>query len=429
MKLEEAVRYAADLVFSLPKKEKIRIIGHVDADGIASAAIVAIALARAGYRFHISIKKTVPNLIEEIKNEENSLIIFVDIGSSYLKEMEECENNVIVLEHHIGGKEVPSNVMYINARLHGLDGGKEACGASVAYAFARALDENNVDLSQLAIVGVIGDKQHFAGYNKKILEDGIGEGVIEEREEYIFVGKHLKEALENSIEPYFTGFVNSTPFLESLSLKPEMKFEELSEEERKRLLSALTIKLIEQGVDDIQWKKLTYYGKSYGNLYDIASKLNACARLNEAGVGISLCLGDKKAYEKSFLLQEKYRDEIRKEMRELEKREPHEMKNFLYFYVDKPPLAGVLAGLALHYLPMFKKGKPVVALSINDSIDISARADEKMVLEGINLGEAMKNVALKLGGIGGGHPIAAGAKIKKEKEKEFLDELDKELAK
>ena len=116
---------------------------------------------------------------------------------------------------------------------------------------------------------MIGDKQHFAGYNKKILEDGIGEGVIEEREEYIFVGKHLKEALENSIEPYFTGFVNSTPFLESLSLKPEMKFEELSEEERKRLLSALTIKLIEQGVDDIQWKKLTYYGKSYGKIRKI----------------------------------------------------------------------------------------------------------------------------------------------------------------
>lgn len=427
MKLEEAVKYATDLLLSLPKKTKIRIIGHIDADGIASASIVAIALARAGYRFHISIKKTEPDLIKEIKKEDNDLVIFVDIGSSYLEEMRELKN-VIVLEHHLGKEEAPSNVMYLNARFFGLDGSKEACGASVAYAFALALDEENVDLSQLAIVGIIGDKQQFIGYNKKIVEDGIGNGFIEERDEYILVGKSLKEALENSLEPYFTGFYKSSAsFLDKLGIQPQKKFEELEDEDRRKLLSALTLKLLEQDVDEIAWRKRIYYGKNYGNLYDISSKLNACARLNEAGIGIAICLGDKKAIDVAHVIQEKYRDEIRKEMREMEKKEPYEKNNFIYFYTDKAPLAGVLAGLALKYLPNFKKDKPILALSYNEFIDVSARADDKMVENGVNLGEALKLAAEKVGGIGGGHPVAAGAKIRKDKEEEFLEEVDKLL--
>jgi len=45
------------------------------------------------------------------------------------------------------------------------------------------------------------------------------------------------------------------------------------------------------------------------------------------------------------------------------------------------------------------------------------------------LGNALKNAAEKVGGIGGGHPVAAGAKINKNKEEEFLEEVDKELEK
>ena len=430
MKLEEAAKYAADLLLTLPKKSTIRVIGHVDADGISAASIVAMALARAEYNFHVSIKRTEPDLIEEMKKEENEMIIFVDIGSGYLEEMEGLGCNVIVLDHHLGGEEIPGNVMYVNARLYGLDGSREACGASVAYAFAMAMDENNVDLSQLAIAGIIGDKQVFEGYNRKVLEDGIGSGFVEEREEYILSGKSLKEKLESSLEPYFTGFRNASPFLEKIGIEEGEKFENLKEEERKKLLSALTLKLLEQGCDDVEWKKIVYYGKRYGDLHDLSSKLNACARLNESGTGVALCMGDVTAWENAEIIQERYRDEIRKEMRELEKVEPEEMERFIYFHVDHAPLSGVLAGLSLKYLPQFMKGKPVIALARkNKFIDISARADEKMVKEGVNLGEAIKKAAELVGGVGGGHPIAAGGKIPADREKEFLQNLDRAMEK
>jgi len=424
MILEEAVKYAADLLLSLPKKSMIRIISHIDADGISSASILAIALERAGYRYHISIKSTKPDLINEVEKEENELIIFADIGSGYLKEMERIKSNIIVLDHHLSYDEPPRNVMYVNARLYGIDGSKEACGATVSYFFAKAIDENNVDLSQLAIVGAIGDKQYMKGYNKKVLDEGIANGFIEVRDEYIFQGKTLKDAIENSIEPYFTDSINANGFIESIGFEPQKRFEELDDNERKKFLSALTLKLIEQGCDEIEWKKRMIYGSYYGNLHEMASKLNASARLNEYGIGIAACLGDKKAKERIFILQEKYRDEIRKEMRAMEKKEPYERKKFIYFYNERRALGGVLAGLALKYLPKFHKGKPVLAISYNNDIDISARATEEMVKNGVNLGEAMQKAAEKVSGGGGGHPIAAGASIPKGKEEEFLNELD-----
>ena len=425
MSLEEEVKYAADLVHRLKKDEMIRIVGHVDADGVSSASIVAISLARLGYRFHISIKKTRHKLIEDLSKEENALTIFVDIGTGYLNEMKKIKGNVIVLDHHIIENEDFDNIFYINPRKYGIDASREASASGIAYEFAKALDKNNIDLSQLAVVGIIGDKQKFSGFNKKIVEEGIGNGFINEKEQYLLRGECLKEMIDNSIDPYF--IFNSSLFFDSISIKPEEKLSELNEEERKRFFSALTLKLMEQNVDEIEWKKIHYYGRDYGDLHDMASKLDACARMNEAGVGIALCMNDKNAREKARMIQEKYRDEIRKEMKEIEKKEANEMKNFLYLYVNHAPLTGVLAGLALKYLPKFKKGKPVVAIALNDDADISGRCDEKMVENGINLGKAFKIASARVGGVGGGHEIAAGAKVRKASLKEFLEELDEEL--
>ncbi|MEM2934894.1 MAG: DHH family phosphoesterase [Candidatus Thermoplasmatota archaeon] len=425
MNLEEEVKYAGDIVHRLKKDSIIRIIGHVDADGVASASIVAISLARLGYKFHISIKKTSPNLIDEISKGENALTIFVDIGTSYLKEMKKIKGEVIVLDHHIIENEDTGDIVYINPRNYGIDASREASTSGIAYEFAKAIDKNNIDLSQLAVVGMIGDKQKFTGFNKKIVEEGIGNGFINEKEQYILRGECIKEMIENSIDPYF--MFNSSHFFNSISIKPEKKLNDLSEDERRKFFSALTVKLMEQNVDEIEWKKMNYYGKDYGNLHDMASKLDACARLNEAGIGIALCFKDKNAMDKTRMIQEKYRDEIRKELRDIEKKEVNEMKNFLYFYVNHAPLSGVIAGLVLKYFPKFKKGKPVIAIAVNGSADISARGDEKMVENGINLGKAMKTAAEKVGGVGGGHQIAAGAKVRKEKLIEFLEELDREL--
>ncbi|HQN75577.1 MAG TPA: DHHA1 domain-containing protein [Methanomassiliicoccales archaeon] len=47
--------------------------------------------------------------------------------------------------------------------------------------------------------------------------------------------------------------------------------------------------------------------------------------------------------------------------------------------------------------------------------------------KGVHLGEAMKQAALKVKGVGGGHNVAAGATVPKRKIKAFLEALDKEI--
>ena len=60
----------------------------------------------------------------------------------------------------------------------------------------------------------------------------------------------------------------------------------------------------------------------------------------------------------------------------------------------------------------------------NDELHVSCRGTQYLVGKGLNLGEAMKEASNQLGGIGGGHAIAAGATIKGEKEKKFSELVD-----
>ncbi|MHC1709707.1 MAG: DHHA1 domain-containing protein [Methanomassiliicoccales archaeon] len=65
--------------------------------------------------------------------------------------------------------------------------------------------------------------------------------------------------------------------------------------------------------------------------------------------------------------------------------------------------------------------------SSGEHIKISGRMKREMVDKGIHLGEAMKQAALKVKGVGGGHNVAAGATIPKRKIKAFLEALDEEI--
>lgn len=431
MEFEQAAKHAADLVLSMPKGSKIRVISHCDADGIASAAIIAKSLSRAGYGFHVSIKKTGPSIAEGLDDEE--LAVFCDIGSTNLDEINGLKCRAVLCDHHMIKGEL-TNGINMNARTYGMDGSKEVCGATATLALSLAMDSKNADLAELAISGAIGDKQDrggFTGYNRIILERAVENGIIEMRNEVVFrTDRSLMDSLDECIEPYFTNFSGDRVmhFLEKLGIDPLKKFSELDENERKKLLSGLALKLVEQKADEVKIARTAPYGKKFGNLYELASKLNACAREGEESVGVAACLGDEKAMERAGELQSRYRNSIRHEMRELEREKPGEMEHLSYFRTKKSALGGVLAGLAMLYLPNFSKDKPVISISAGSKkVDISGRATERLVEKGLNLAEGMYAASRAVGGSGGGHPIAAGATIPPGKEDEFLKELDRVL--
>jgi single-stranded DNA-specific DHH superfamily exonuclease len=98
------VEEAAKVVKEIFKEEPIKIVGHIDADGISATAIVMKVLQRLGYQFSVSnIQQLSVRTLVDLKEEPYQHYIFVDLGSSLLDEIEKIipERQVIILDHHI----------------------------------------------------------------------------------------------------------------------------------------------------------------------------------------------------------------------------------------------------------------------------------------------------------------------------------------
>jgi len=428
---------SSEIIQSLPRSTRIRVVSHYDADGISSAAIICKALYRDGYDFHASIMRNPFNKgLERLSKEQNELIIFCDMGSGQIEAIENMHCKTIIIDHHQYLKEKTSeNTIQINANLCGMNGNYEACGATISYSLVKTLNPENIDLSPLAMVGATGDKQYiggFNGYNKTILEEALKNGFLKEFVGIKLYGETLQESLFYSIDPYYIGLSGNNEeineLLKKLKLKMADKIEDLDENQKKMLNSYLIFKLLKIGcekniLDTVI--RTRYYSDDLGcELECFADILDSCGKGGNRGLGLSLCMGDKKAFDEAVKFEKEYKKRILDEILILEKEGFKEKKNFRYFYSRDSSLGGVISGIAINYI--LNREKPLFSMSKNENeIHISCRANQYLVGKGLDLGMAMNEAANKLNGYGGGHKIAAGATISSEKETEFLELVDK----
>src|SRR5574340_245458 len=174
----------------------VKIVTHIDTDGITGGAIASEALARAGVEHEVAFAKHLDDAaLTAIKREGRPLVWFVDLGAGMLHAMHGLD--AVVTDHHVPTeREVPKalrgdllrfaesldRVLMLNPNLEG-NGSDVASGAGCAYAVAKALDPKNTDLAAVAVVGAIGDMQEqefrrLDGYNRTILADGEAAGVV-----------------------------------------------------------------------------------------------------------------------------------------------------------------------------------------------------------------------------------------------------------
>ncbi|MCK4332481.1 MAG: DHH family phosphoesterase [Thermoplasmatales archaeon] len=430
---------AAEIVLSLPKSTRIRVVSHYDADGIAAGGIICNALYREGYDFHATLMRNpFDKGLERLAKEENELIIFSDMGSGQIETMEKLGCKVIIFDHHQYLKsEVGKDVLQINANLCGIDGNYESSGATLSFFFAKTLNAENEDLSPLALAGAIGDKQHIGGirgFNKEILESALEGGFLKEQMGIKLYGDSLFDALYFSIDPYYKGLSGDKDeierILDKLNINKNTKIEDINKDKLIRLQSFLLFKLIKAGcpknILDITIRK-RYFSESLGcELERFADLLDACGKNGYRGLGLSICLGDSNAFGEAKTVEKEYKQKILEYLIELEKDETKEVEGMRYFYSESSSLGGVVAGIAMNYI--LDEKKPLFSIAKKeDEIHVSCRGNQNLVKKGLDLGGAMKKVTSVLGGHGGGHKIAAGATIALEKEKEFLEKVDKIL--
>jgi RecJ-like exonuclease len=434
--ISQLSKAAAKRVLSFPKLTRVRVVSHYDADGITSAGILCTALYRRGYDFHVSLMRNpFTQGLERLKAEGNELIIFSDMGSAQIEAIEEMGCPCIIIDHHQYLKaETKGDVVQINANLCGIDGNYEACGATMSYAFAVALDRCNEDLVSLALAGAIGDKQHIGGikgFNKGLLDQALKQGFVTERIGVKLSGDSVADAVYFSIDPYYKELSGNKQAVETvlkqLRIDHTMKVEDIAAERMMRLQSYLLFTLIKAGVqrnilDTVI--RTRYWSDRLGcELERFADLLDACGKGGNRGLGLSVCLGDSDAFTEAEQFEHRYKQKILDALLSLEKDGVHELDGLRYFYSDDSSLGGVICGIASNYLT--DKQKPLFSLARKkDEIHVSCRGNQWLVQEGVDLGGALKQVTEAIGGHGGGHKIAAGATITRKKEEEFLHKVN-----
>ena len=452
-KLSPHIEAASQILLDfIDKKEVIRCVSHHDADGVAAAAIMAQTLMRLDAKFHLScIKGLTSKALKNLNEEPYKLIIFLDMGSGNLHLIEDTlyDKKVLIFDHH--PLSVPdSDILQVNPHVEGLDGTREISGAGVAYLFARTLG-NNVDLAQIALIGACGDiqlRKGAVGLNKFIVQEAQENGFIVEKKDIRLFGREkysIDKALEYTFDPYLSGLSNNPDgcrkFLDTLDINIKengnyKKIMDLTYEEKKKITSELVLQLMREGVP--AHTATTLIGPVYeivdGNndLCDIAeytTLVNACGRMGETADGILVCFDDKQAVQNSFVTLDDYRNEVCLALDFIKSNFETRDGYTIAYGKEKisPSLAGALSSIVM-LSALVPEDRPFIFVTESEkTYKISARGNSALVAHGIHLGNILSDISSQLGGNGGGHDVAAGAHVPKDKLDELVEQLDSKI--
>ncbi len=455
------VKEAAEKFTAIGKSETIRVISHLDADGLSAAAIIVKTLLRDNRKYCLSI---IPQLTEEVAMqlaaESYKFYLFTDLGTGQFDALKKhlSGKQVFVLDHHeLQPEFTAEGIAHVNPHLAGLDSSREVSGAGVSYLFSKSLNPENADLAHIAVIGAIGDMQEdngFSGLNKAILADAKAASAIKVITGLRLFGvqtKPLYKVLEYSSEfpiPGVTGSESAAiQFLQQLGISPKnggsgwRKLTDLSDEELVRLATGVVLQRIdlqnpEAIIGPVYILKKEVDGSPLRDAKEFATLLNACGRLEKASIGIGACLGDVKCKEEALRQLDEYKQQIANSLSWYEKTLKQNkaggetgsiiLENGLVIINAEdnilPTMIGTLASIVSKSNYM-APGTFVLSLArAEDSFTkVSLRlAGEKSAKGEFNLMEIMAAIAEKVGGQAGGHHHAAGGLIKTDKEQEFI---------
>lgn len=462
----DSVSQAAKTILETVKEDGlIHVFSHLDADGLAAAGIIGRALSRLDAKFRIRITQWIDEKnIEEILSEKPQLIVFTDLGSGYIDVLNEklADFKIVILDHHQVSGEQTANIVHVNPHLHEIDGARDISGSGVAYFAAKAMDKVNIDSAPVAVVGALGDLQDkydqrmFGGLNEKIVEDAKSTGLLTVEKDLIFFGRETRpihRTLASTTNPFIPGISGkedkSLAFLVSLDIKPKhgdkwRALRDLSEEEKKRLCSALADYLLSKG---LHYEVSNLIGHVYilnreepwtplRDAREFSVLLNATGRMDKPSLGVAVCMGDRgSALEEANNVLREYRRTIGKYLGWVMEK-PERMEELENIYVVhgedflKDKIVGAISSILSTSLP--NPEKPLIMYANVEEEEIakfSARTVDMVTNKGANLGEVMQVAAEKCLGKGGGHNIAAGAQVPIENINTFIKIVDELVGK
>ena len=456
----ELLKKAAEEFKKIDKKEVIRLISHLDADGISACSIMVKLLNNENTRYSVSIVQQLNKaVLNQLASEPYNCFIFTDIGSGLITEIKETlkGKKIFILDHHSISDEDFGDIVFVNPHLCGIDGGKEISGAGVVFRFACYVNKAMEELAHIAVIGAIGDLQEQNGFMR--LNDEILKIAIEKNKIKVIRGlrifgsqtKPLHKALEYCTDPYIPGVTGSESgaiqFLYQIGIEPKnnsgwKKIVHLDGDDMKKLVTGIIMKrLNEAKPDDV-----------LGNVYilpneeeesptrdakEFATLLNACGRLGRASFGIGACLGDKKIKQQAIRSLADYKKEIVNALNWYnENKFSNDVfwgKSFVIINAKENVMSTMIGTLASILSKSNLMTNNTFILSMARALDGNTKVSLRTTNNFNNPLDLKKIIEETIVGIGnsesGGHQNAAGAIIPIEKEEMFIEAAKEVLGK
>jgi single-stranded-DNA-specific exonuclease len=461
-KLVEALKPFCEKLRSVVENgNEIAVVTHLDADGITSGSIIARTLARMGARYSVrAVSDMNPSVIEQMKSENRDFYVVTDLGGGWASQLRKSLGDkwVIIDHHQIPEEETltDDSGQILNAWKYGIDGGRHVPAGGMAYMVASALDRKNRDLSCIAVVSAVadrqdqGDKKSFLGLNAEILKTAQSLGLVSVDLDIMMTGREtrpLHEALAYTSFPYIDGLTWNREACHALLKNAGIKLKdngrwrvlaEFSQEEKSAILDAIakfvatSNKTSTSVLNDLIGYVYTLAGEDkrsqLRDAREFSTMLNACGRIGKAGVGIAICMGDRNAmlgageeivgsYRTtlrnyiSTIFSEKWRlvDDGRNAFVNGDGLLAEDMLGAVSSLLSGSPS---LSGRLLFVRTLTKDG--TYRFSSRKCLDCKSHA---------NLGLIMRHYAEAFKGAGGGHSAAAGCRIPATALEDFLANL------
>ena len=441
--LKEVELFAKEFI-EFSKGKPVRIVSHYDTDGITSAAILIKTFKRLDKKFSVRIVKGLEEEIikKELERQPNEILIFSDLASGSLDYFQNIAEPVFIIDHHeINKEKINDKIKIINPHLTENPTDNDCTGAGLCYLFSLAISGKNMDLSKLAVIGMIGDRHEseISKINQQILTDTV-ELEIKKGLVLYPATRPLRRALEYSTSPYIPGVTGNglavCDFLKEIGIANEKSLLELDEKEMSKLITGI---LVRRAVNNRE-------GEILGNLYimkffntkedvrEISVLVNACSRLGYSDVAIAYCLENEGAKSRAQEIYNEYKQELVSGLRLAEKMEKINGKGFVIMNAKdkiRDAIVGTICSM-LSSSSLYKEGTILIGMAYNeDKVKVSARIAGR---EGRNLKEVLEKTAITFKTEFpdttievGGHHYAAGCLIEREKEEYFIEALKKNL--
>ena len=426
----------------LNKNSFIKIIAHIDCDGLSSTSIIVKALEREDFKFSVrNVKQIDNNVLDELEKEEFDILFFLDLGGEYIKEIENrFKKPTFILDHH-KFEHSETNITIINPIMLNLDY-REISSSGVCYLFAKCLNEKNKDLAYIALMGAVGDMQEkngFIGLNSLILEDAKEKLDVSIGPRFFGIQtRPINKVLEYSTDPFIPNVSGSEEgaikFLDELNIDVRdnygnfKKLIDLSQDDVKKLTSGIILnRLNQENPEDIFGNLYTLKEEALGtpmkDLKEFSTLLNAVGRFGKGSLGVSICLRNEDAKKEALGVLSSYKIELIDILKWFNENKDQFFSEGIAIINAKDSIKDSMIGTLASIVTksnVYDPGTIVVALAHTeeDEIKISCRVAGNVDID--VRGMLKESIA----GIGdypcGGHKTACGALIPKSKEEEFI---------